>query len=385
MQITQQTYAYAYACVRFLAPNRNLYSVHTAPSLSADTRPSARSQGAGDESPGTRRERGTRETHAGHAGARWGKRARGRERRRRGDRLSHRARGPSTRVPCRAMPRSNSAPWATAKTKPRAQPVTRRPPKANHHPTRDRSGRCHHRQLHPRRFGPPYRATALISPPALPPRPPPPHGHLSPPKLARGRERTLREFLRAFRWGAEGPGVVWDGEEERGIYSHLLNGRRNGAARSEVASPRCSPPPFPHPALCLIALPKSLSTAPSNVNSPDARRQTPPTNSPIIHPRQPVRSMSSRMFHPISTRVTRRKSSRSTRHRRNHSSTRSGCARLDIVHALSDPVVAHALRLSTPNTYPRMSRPAKSPSPSRALRFTYIVHHALPCSLPPCF
>lgn len=38
---------------------------------------------------------------------------------------------------------------------------------------------------------------------------------------------------------------MWDGEEERGIYSHLLNGCRNGAARSEVASPRCSPLPFP--------------------------------------------------------------------------------------------------------------------------------------------
>lgn len=291
MQITQQTYAYAYACVRFLAPNRNLYSVHTAPSLSADTRPSARSQGAGDESPGTRRERGTRETHAGHAGARWGKRARGRERRRRGDRLSHRARGPSTRVPCRAMPRSNSAPWATAKTKPRAQPVTRRPPKANHHPTRDRSGRCHHRQLHPRRFGPPYRATALISPPALPPRPPPPNGHPSPPKLARGRERTPAGISPSIPVGrGRTGGSVGRGRGTRDLQSFTewpqeRGGAIRGCVTTLLASAFPSSSPVPHrPSQIIIDC--ALQRQQPRRQTPDASDQLsnhPPTSTRAIH------------------------------------------------------------------------------------------------------
>lgn len=100
MQITQPTYAYACA---FLPPiGTFIQGMHLwAPRGRAKAAQSLRDRGReGDE--------GTTETHAGHAGARWGKRARRRETE---ESDGARFRGPSqSRVSCRTVPLSNSAP-----------------------------------------------------------------------------------------------------------------------------------------------------------------------------------------------------------------------------------------------------------------------------------
>ena len=123
---------------------------------------------------------------------------------------------------------------------------------------------------------------------------------------------------------------------------------------------------FPHPAVCLIALPKS---SPSSV--PDAC-----CKHSIIRPRQPVRFMSFSTYvsshqHPVTSMPSHVPARPAT----DATAAQPVLNRLCSVHTLA-PLFPPA-----DISHPRRGGPCLAMLAS----FTYIVHHPLPCALSPCF